>query len=345
VITKKMKILIIGGTKFLGRYLVESALARGHEVTLFNRGLTNPELFPDVEHLQGDRHQDLDVLRKGRWDAAIDTCGYSPNAVSQIAEILSRSINHYTFISSQSVYAGYPEPNQDENAPIQTMDEDLNDETNAVTYGARKAVCEQAAENALPDRVLSIRAGMIVGPYDYIDRFSYWVNRVSQGGEVLSPGAPERPVQLIDVRDLAEWNIKMVESGQTGVYNATGPDYKLTFGEFLETCRTASGSDASFNWISEEFLLANDVKPWSELPFWYPGEEGVNFFSIDCRKAFQSGLKFRPLIETAKDTLNWYAARDKSKDEPERPLVAAQGQIGLTSEREKELLRLWREKY
>lgn len=340
-----MKLLIIGGTKFLGRYLVESALARGHEITLFNRGLTNPDLFPDVEHLQGDRNEDLDVLRNRQWDAVIDTCGFTPGGVRKTVEILADSINHYTFISSQSVYAAYTEPNQDENAPVQTTSEDLNDETNGETYGARKAACEQVAEKAMPNRVLSIRAGLIVGPHDYIDRFPYWVKRVSQGGEVLAPASPGRPVQLIDVRDLAEWNIRMVEGGRTGIYNATGPDHKLTFGEFLETCQAASRSDANFTWVSEEFLLANDVKSWSEIPIWFPGEEGVNFFSIDCSKAFQAGLKFRPLIETAKDTLDWDATRNKTKEEPERPLVAAQGQIGLKPEREKELLRLWHEKH
>lgn len=328
----------------MGRYLVESALARGHEITLFNRGLTNPELFPDLEQLQGDRNKDLEVLRNRRWDAAIDTCGFTPVSVRQTAEILADSINHYTFISSQSVYQAFREPNQDENAPLKTTSEDLNDETNAETYGARKAACEQVAENAMPNRVLSIRAGLIVGPHDYIDRFPYWVKRVSQGGEVLAPALPDRPVQLIDVRDLAEWNIRMVESRRTGIYNATGPDYQLTFGEFLKTCQAASRSEANFTWVSEEFLLANDVKPWSEIPIWFPGEEGINFFSIDCSRAFQAGLKFRPLIETAKDTLEWVATRNKTRVEPERPLVTAQGQIGLKPEREKELLHLWHEK-
>jgi len=265
--------------------------------------------------------------------------------VRKTVEILADSTNHYTFISSQSVYAAYTEPNQDENAPVQTTTKDLNDETNGETYGARKAACEQVAEKAMPNRVLSIRAGLIVGPHDYIDRFPYWVKRVSQGGEILTPASPDRPVQLIDVRDLAEWNIRMVESGRTGIYNATGPDYKLTFGKFLETCQAASRSDANFTWVSEEFLSANDVKSWSEIPIWLPGEEGVNFFSIDCSKAFQAELKFRPLIETAKATLDWDAMRNKTKEEPERPLVAAQGQIALKSEREKELLRLWHEKH
>ena len=340
-----MKLLIIGGSKFLGRYLVESALARGHEVTLFNRGLTNPDLFPDVEHLRGDRHKDLDVLRNRQWDGAIDTCGFTPGGVRQIVGILADSVNHYTFVSSQSVYAGYAEPNQDENAQILSSGEDLDDETNAGTYGARKAACEQVAEKAMPNRVLSIRAGLIVGPNDYIERFPYWVRRISQGGEVLAPAASDRPVQLIDARDLAEWNVRMVEDDRTGVYNATGPDYKLTFGEFLETCRAASESDAHFTWVSEEFLLANEVKPWSEIPIGFPGEEEINFFSLDCGKALRAGLKFRPLVETAKDTLKWDATRNKTKEEPERLLVTAQGQIGLKPEREKELLRLWHEKH
>jgi 2'-hydroxyisoflavone reductase len=340
-----MKLLIIGGTKFLGRYLVESALNRGHEITLFNRGLTNSNIFPEVEHLRGNRNENLGVLRNRQWDAAIDTCGFTPLAVGATASILANQIGHYTFISSQSVYAGFQQPNQDENASLQMSDEDLNDEANAGTYGARKVACEQAAEKAMLSRVLSIRAGLIVGPNDYIDRFPHWVGRVSRGGEVLAPGSPERPVQLIDVRDLAEWNIRMVEGGKTGTYNATGPDYKLTFRELLEDCRAASQSDATFTWVGEEFLLNNNVKPWSEVPLWIPGEEGVNFFSVDCNKAFRAKLKFRPLIATAKDTLDWIIVRNKKTAEPERPLVAAQGQIGLAPEREKELLGLWHKTY
>ncbi len=336
-----MKLLIIGGTKFLGRHIVKSALAQGHEVTLFNRGLTNPELFPDVEHLQGDRNRDLRVLKNRRWDAAVDTCGYTPCSMLQTAEVLANSIDHYTFISSQSVYAAYTKPNQDENAPVKTTNEDLNDEADEKTYGARKFACEQALAKAMPNRVLVIRAGLIVGPHDYIDRFSYWVKRVADGGAVLAPGLPTKPVQLIDVRDLADWNIGMVESGRNGIYNATGPDYKLTFKDLLETCRAASGSDAKFSWLSEEFLLEESVKPWSEIPFWFPGEEGVNFFSIDCGKALQAGLKFRPLSETVKDTLAWITSRENLKKEPARPLVTAQGQIGLNPDREKELLRRW----
>ena len=340
-----MKLLIIGGTKFLGRYLVQSALAHGHELTLFNRGLTNPELFPDVEHLRGDRNKDLEVLRNRRWDAAVDTCGYTPRSMLQTAEVLADSIDHYTFISSQSVYAAYTRQNQDENAPVKTTSEDLNDETDDKTYGARKFACEQVLEKAMPNRVLVIRAGLIVGPQDYIDRFRYWVKRVSEGGEVLAPGWPTKPVQLIDVRDLAEWNIRMVESWRTGICNATGPDYKLTFKDLLETCRAASGSDARFSWVSEEFLLEENIKPWSEIPFWFPGEEGVNFFSIDCRKALQAGLKFRPLSETVKATLAWITGQDDRIEEPERPLVTVQGQTGLKPEREKELLRRWHAKY
>src|SRR5215207_1183335 len=252
-----MRILILGGTVFLGRHSVEAALARGHEVTLFNRGTHNPALFPQVEKLHGDRNGDLAVLRGRTWDAVIDTSGYLPRAVRKSAELLSDAANHYTFISSISVYP-HPVPrNADESAPVEILDDPAS-ENIGEHYGGLKALCEQVVDEYFPNRAINVRAGLIVGPYDYMDRFPYWVDRVARGGEVLAPGHPDRPVQLIDARDIAEWNIRMIENGMSGTFNVTGPDYLLTMQAMLEAWRRATNSDARFTWMDEAFLNAQE---------------------------------------------------------------------------------------
>ena len=340
-----MKLLILGGTVFLGRYLVENALARGHEVTMFNRGRHDSEIFPEVEKLHGDRRRDLSKLTGRRWDAVIDTCGYVPSAVRASAQLLSESVDHYTFISSQSVYADFDISGIDEKYRVQKLSDeqvreaesiDPGDGIIAVRYGAMygglKARCEQVVEKEMPGRSLSIRSGLIVGPNDYSDRFTYWVRRVAEGSEVLAPGKPDSPVQFVDVRDLSGWIVNMAETGQTGIFNATGPNRKMTMRELLETVRDASGSNATFTWVNEQFLKDEKVAGWSELPLWLPSEDNiVNFFSVDCGKAIQCGLTFRPLLETARDTLRW----DRSRNMELR--------AGLTPDRESELLRAWRE--
>lgn len=336
-----MKILIFGGTIFLGRYLIESALARGHEVTIFNRGQHNPELYPEVEKLRGDRRADLAALKGRHWDVVIDTCGYVPSEVRKSAEQLSRAAEHYTFISSCSVYASFNLAGTDENAPVSRItDEQLSEAeqidtgeratalTYGAAYGALKALCEQTAEEAMPGRVLSVRAGLIVGPHDYSDRFTYWVHRVAQGGEVLAPGRPRRRVRVIDVRDLAAWIIRMAEMRQAGIYNATGAEDNLTMEGLLNECRTVSRSDATFVWASEEFLLEQQVRQWSEMPLWI-SEEHNGIFAINNDKAIAAGLTFRPLSETIRDTLAWDATRSSN----------AEWRAGLTPERERELLK------
>lgn len=336
-----MKLLILGGTEFLGRYLVEAALARGHEVTLFNRGRTNADLFPAVEKLRGDRHTDLSALRGRRWDAVIDTSGYSSAVVRASAELLADAVEHYTFISSLSVYPDAMTPGQDEQAPVSTLPDEREDENNWETYGARKALCERTIEAILPGRTLSLRAGLIVGPHDYIDRFPWWVRRIAQGGEVLAPGRPAREIQLIDVRDLAEWNVRMAEARQAGVYNADGPDYPLTMEQVLTACKEASGSDARFTWVDDDFLLAHEVVPFVELPIWLPEATAAGFYAFDCRKAHAAGLTFRPLVETARATLDWDRARTPAEREPTRSRIATIGAHGLTPERERALLEAW----
>lgn len=331
-----MKLLILGGTVFVGRHLVEAALASGHDVTLFNRGQHNADLFPQAEKLRGDRDGGLDALDGRQWDAVIDTCGYVPRLVRASAERLTGSIERYIFISTISVYGGMSEPNQDETAPLGTLEDTATEEVTGETYGPLKVLCEHAAEAALPGRVLTIRPGLIVGPEDKTDRFTYWPHRVAQGGEVLAPGSPEQRVQFIDVRDLAEWTIRMTEQRATGAYNAVSADPAWTMGRLLEDCRRASGSDANLVWADEPFLLDQGVAPWSDLPLWVPQtttDEYRGFDSFSAAKAVAAGLTFRPLFQTVSDTLAW--DRTRSADSPFR--------AGLSRDREKEILRAWRE--
>jgi 2'-hydroxyisoflavone reductase len=333
VVAETVKILILGGTVFLGRHLVEAALARGHAVTLFNRGQSSPDLFPDVEKLRGNRDGPLDGLRGRQWDAAIDTCGYAPRVVRASAELLADSVNHYTFISSLSVYADLSRPGIDEAAPVGRLPDDSIEEVTGETYGPLKALCEQAAERALPGRVLNVRPGLIVGPHDPTDRFTYWPARVARGGEVIAPGRPDRRIMFIDARDLAEWIIRAVEHNLTGVFNADGPAGRTSMGPLLATSKAVSGSDAEVVWVDEQFLIDAGVEPWSEMPVWIPESDpmAAGFFAFDCSQAIEAGLTFRPLEETVRDTIAWDATRPK-----DRRWLA-----GLKPGREAELLRIW----
>jgi nucleoside-diphosphate-sugar epimerase len=334
-----MKLLIIGGTRFLGRHLVSAALARNHEVTLFNRGKHATE--SSVETIRGDRHTDLARLQGRRWDAVVDTSGMLPRAVKAAAEVLSDSVAHYTFISTQNVYADVSAPGVDESSQLRTLTNEELEEAYAIDtsgepsygklYGGLKALCEQAAEEVMPGRVLKIRPGLIVGPYDYTDRFTYWIVRVARGGEVLAPGRPDRFVQFIDVRDLADWTIKMIEHNETGAYNAQGLSGRLTMRNVLDECKAVSGSDASFTWASEDFLLRENVAAWTDMPLWLPEEAAPHlkgFMFINCDKAVGAGLSFRSLNDTVAATLSWYQTA------PSNELKA-----GLDSNREEALLR------
>lgn len=335
-----MDLLILGGTVFLGRHLVDAALAAGHQVTLLNRGRHGAELFPQVEKLRGDRDGGLDALAGRRWDAVIDTCGYVPRLVRASADLLAGSVEHYTFISSISVYRDLDQAPVDESSPVGVLADESVEEITGETYGPLKALCEQAAETAMPGRVLHVRPGLIAGPHDPTDRFTYWPWRVAQGGDVLAPGQPQRRVELIDGRDLASWILRMVEARRTGVYNATGPAYELTMGGLLETCERAAGSRAILTWVDEAFLLANGVAPWSELPLWLPeADNGV--MAVDCRRAIAAGLAFRPLVETVQDTLAWLRA-DRAPLEGD--LSAIELRAGMARAREAELLAAWQDR-
>jgi len=327
-----MTLLILGGTVFLGRHLVEAAFAHGHRVTLFNRGQHNPDLFPDVEKLRGDRHGGLDALGDRRWDAVIDTCGYVPRLVRASAERLADATDHYTFISSISVYTG---PATDESAPVGRLADAAVEQINGETYGPLKALCEAAAEHAMPGLVLNVRAGLIVGPYDPTDRFTYWPARVARGGEILAPGRPGRRVQFIDVRDLAEWIVRAAGRRVVGTFNVTGPQAPLTMAQVLDACARATDHAARYTWVDDDFLLGAAVTPWTQLPLWNPETHtaAAVVSSVSSDRAITTGLTYRPLSSTISATLEWHATRP----------AGLSWRAGLTPAREQELLEAWRE--
>ncbi len=332
-----MRLLILGGTLYLGRHVVESALAHGHQVTLFNRGRTGPELFPGVECLRGDRDGDLTALSGRRWDAAIDTSGYLPRQVDASATLLAGALERYCFVSSISVYADSAHAGLSEGDAVQTLPAGAPEVLDGASYGALKAMCETALEGRLPGRALIVRPGLIVGPHDATDRSAYWPRRLARGGEVLAPGRPGRPVQLIDARDLADWIVRLCEAGAVGTLNATGPAARLTMAAYLEACREVGGTDARFTWVDESFLLERDVAPYTELPLWVP-DMARAFGSVSTARAQAAGLTFRPLARTLADTLAW----DRSL--PAGPRVSrtlVPMPPGLAAERERALLDAW----
>jgi len=339
--SRPLKILVLGGTAFLGPSVIHEARARGHEITLFNRGRTNADLFPDLERLVGDRDGQLDALRGRRWDVCLDNSGYIPRMVQESAELLAPNIGQYVFISSISVYADFSKRGLDEKSPVAVISDEqvaaakTQRDVTGENYGALKALCEQAAQKACPGRACIIRPGLIVGPMDRTDRFTYWPVRVSRGGEVLAPGAPDTPTQVIDVRDLADFVVRCLEERTTGVFNATSPAGELTMGELLETCRRVSGSDAAFTWADAAWLEKNNVAAWSDMPVWVPleGSEAGHPF-IDVSRAVKAGLRFRPISETVRGTLDWWATVPQERRDA--PLKA-----GITAEREMELLTAW----
>ena len=314
-----MKLLVLGGTGFLGRHVVEAALAGGHDVTLFNRGRTNPELFPEVEKLVGDRDGDLAPLRGRRWDAAIDVPARIPRQVQSTTNALE-GIEHYTFVSSISAYRDFSRTGIDESAPVHEYEPTMSDD-DMETYGARKAECERIVAAAFPAGALIVRPGLIVGPHDPTDRFTYWPARVDRGGEIVAPGPPGRIVQFIDARDLAPWIVRMVEERRTGAFNATNEG--VSMGELL--------AGAKVTWVSDEFLIEQGVGEWMELPLWIADPDWIGMHGADVSRAIAAGLRFRPVDETVRDTAAWAATR--RGHEP---------QAGLASERERELLEAWR---
>jgi 2'-hydroxyisoflavone reductase len=333
-----MRLLVLGGTQFLGRHIVDCARRRAHELTLFNRGQTDPAPIAGVEQIHGDRAHDLSRVGGRTFDAVIDTSGYLPRAVRGSAELLAGAVDRYLFVSSISAYGEFPEPGLDEDAPT-AADPPADTEDVMAHYAELKAACERAVEDVMPGRAIVIRPGLIVGPHDPTERFTYWVRRLAAGGRVLAPGASDQPVQLIDARDLADWIVRMAEERATGLYNATGPATKLTFGAMLERIAAAVGGGAEIVWVDEDRLAAAGVQPWDELPLWLDLDRNPDFrgfLAVDISRALANGLVFRSLEETVADTLAWARERGPVPARPEgSPLPPP---AGLTPEREAELL-------
>jgi 2'-hydroxyisoflavone reductase len=331
-----MKLLVLGGTKFLGRAVVEAALAHGHEVTLFNRGRTNPGLFAGVEELRGDRDGDLAALAGREWDAVVDPSGYLPRVVRASAQLLRGAVAHYVFISSISVY-DFPLPAWfDESAPRARLAEES--ENMEEHYGALKAQCEEVVRDLFPGASTNVRAGLIVGPHDPTGRFTYWPVRMSRGGEVLAPGDPDRIVQFVDARDLGDWIVHVAEHRVAGDFNATGPEPRITMGGLIEACRSVTRSDAELVWVADEFLLAHDAGPWMELPLWL-GPEDASILQVDVAKACMAGLRFRPVEHTVADTLQWATAGGTPGELASGMQL---GEAGMRPEKEADLLAAWR---
>jgi len=338
---QRLKILILGGTRFVGPHLAEYALARGHTLTFFNRGRTNPGVLPQVERIQGDRNGQLDGLKGRAWDAVIDTSGYVPRVVRLSAELLRPQVPHYVFISTVSVYASFAAAN-DESSPVGKLEDESIEKVDGATYGPLKALCEAAATSVYgAGRTTVIRPGLIVGPDDNTDRFTYWPARAARGGELAAPGSPTDPVQVIDVRDLAAFTIQAVERSTAGVFNTLSPPGKFTIGDVVEESVAAARSIAKPSvapeavWIPADFLAQQNVAPWSDMPVWAPsvGEE-AGFALVSAARALKAGLEIRPMADTVAATMRWHLQRP----EAEREKLKA----GLSPERESALLAAWR---
>jgi len=330
---KPLRILILGGTGFIGPHQVGYALARGHEVTLFNRGQTNPQLFPDVEKLRGDRDGDLEALRGREWDAVIDNSATIPRWVRDSAQLLKDNVGQYVYISTLSVYQGFPEHGMDETAPVRELEDPTIEEVSGRTYGGMKVLCEREAQRAFPGRATVLRPGLIVGPGDGTDRWTYWPARIERGGEVLAPGDPTRLVRYIDARDVSEWCVRVAEEKVMGVYNTVGPRSHLSMSEMLYGIRAVVSNEISFTWVGEDFLAELGVRPWSDLPAWLPQAGNEGYGSVSRQRAIAHGLTFRPLAVTARDTLEWWASlSDERRSSP---------RAGLPPEREAEVLAAW----
>jgi 2'-hydroxyisoflavone reductase len=319
-----MRILVLGGTQFLGRHTVDAALARGHDVTMFNRGQTRPELFPEVEKLRGDRDGNLDALRGREFDAVVDTSGYVPRIVRETIEALG-NVGHYTFVSSISVYADLSTP-PTESSPVAELEEPTEEWREA--YGPLKADCEDVVRERFADAFIP-RPGLIVGPWDPTGRFTYWPQRFADGGRVLAPAPPDADAQVIDARDLADWFVRAAESGLAGTYNAVGRPIPRT--ELLDTCQRVAGVDAEVVWVDGEFLADQEIGKWMELPLWLIDPAFAGMLSVDPASAFAAGLEPRPLEKTVRDTLDWIAAGDGPAEPP----------AGLARAKEQAVLDAW----
>ncbi len=329
-----LRILILGGTGFIGPYQVQYAIDRGHTVTLFNRGKTNPQLFPSVEKLTGDRAGDLESLKGRRWDLVIDNSATDPQWVELSANLLQKAVGRYCFVSTRSVYFDTSRVPMTIDAPVCTPENTSVEAGKPLPYCLAKALSEKTVARYFGDRTLIVRPSLIVGPGDLTDRFTYWPVRIERGGEVLAPGDGTDPVQVIDARDLSEWMIRLAELGTTGTYNALGPRTPRLFSELLHGIKAVTTSDATFTWVDADFLAAHQVLPYQEMPVWMPARNGRQGFGrFDISREVGLGLTFRPLAVTARDTLDYYRAQPGDRQEKLR--------AGISPGREAEVLAAW----
>lgn len=336
---KSLNLLILGGTRFLGPALVEAAKARGHKITLFHRGRSNPGIFPELEHVIGDRDPEvgagLSGLKDRKWDAVIDTSSYFPRMTKAAVDLLKDNVGQYVLISSVSAYPDLSIKGlTEEDAAAEYEGEEVVEEITNTSYGPLKVLCERAAEDGMPGRVTNVRPGLIVGPRDSTDRLSYWPLRVRAGGEVLAPGNPTDPVQWVDARDLAAFCVRCVEEQTVGVYNIAGPRHPADMAELVYGCKAVTGGDAKFTWVDADFLQEEGLMPWGHLPVWAPGEgevSGIN--TVNCQKAIDAGFDTRPLAETVRDLLEWRDSWERGGDKPSR--------AGMPIEMEQATLAKW----
>jgi 2'-hydroxyisoflavone reductase len=337
-----LRILILGGTRFIGLHMTALALERGHAITFFNRGKTKTDRFPEIERIKGDRNGEIDGLKDRDWDVVIDNSGYVPRHVKLSAELLAPRVKQYVFVSSISVYPNFSVP-RDESSPVGKLEDETVEKVDGDTYGPLKALCEQAAEHALPGRTTVIRPGLIVGPDDNTDRFTYWPARAARGGEFIAPGSPKDAFQIIDARDLAAFTLNAVENNFTGVYNLVSNVNGFRFGELTDACiasankRVRPKDKPRAIFLPAEFLEEQKVEPWSEMPVWLPakGDEAA-FAGTNNQAALAKGLKITPLKKTVDDTLAWHLARPAEEREKLR--------AGIAAEKEAAVLATWKEK-
>jgi 2'-hydroxyisoflavone reductase len=334
-----LRILILGGTRFIGIHMTALALKRGHSVTFFNRGRTNPGLFPEVERIAGNRNGDVDGLRGRKWDAVIDTSAYVPRHVRLTATLLGPNVQHYVLISSVSVYPS-SSISRDESSKVAKLDDETTERVDGSTYGALKALCERAAETAMPGRTTMLRPAPIVGPEDNTDRFTYWPARAARGGELMAPGKPSHRIQIIDARDLATFTINAIEARRMGTFNVVSPPGMFTMGHLITESLAAARAlvdpqpPPSAVWVDPAFLAEHKVESWSDMPVWIaPHHADAAFAKTSGHRAWKAGLVITPMRKTVYDTLEWHLKRPLS----ERTKLKA----GIEPAREKEVLAAW----